>query len=969
MENILMEVIGKLKELSYNYNNSTFINDSIKLHKLKQMYEQQILKALKQGIEFEQRVNSKFVFYNTIDVIDYENVSNNEFEIYTEIRSYRFIYDAIITINGIPIAIIECNEEVDRGCLRLQKNISNINEIEELKTVQLLISISREDLKYKTNDKNSTWKNWDNSSKEKKDKIKEFLKKETLLNIIKNYIIDINGKKEIATYYQYYATKKILESKKEKNKVYLATGSGKTTTILFLLGALKQKAENMKIIIVVERLTQQQMIKEKIEDSMKFKAEIVETKLELEEKLNNVQTEIIITTIQKIKSYSKEYIGKAYIIADIAELYSEQVINRIKNEYFKNSILTQFTSHREIDGEYDYYYSDTQAIKDDTITKLLYIGKEKAEIQTIEEIAKDITNNFNKNYRREKKAIIITKKLECVKYIQEIKKIDKQKTIETISNLEEIQEDEFLEDIIRENGNLENYQNDNLYNFNEGKLEILVISSLEELKKITTSKVEVIYLTNEVSKTMIPIIFSIISKKEYRKERGLIVDYAKNKENLLNYAKEKEEQKVLPEINDMIHDTMRISMELYLTNRERIEKKLCTIEGLDTVNIFIELELFLDKVMKLLEETSFIFSSEYTLNLLNKKEQKDNKKRIKSYLEVIDKIMVITAKEVKEKKDIEEYCSIIKIDSFKFTPIEKEDILKYPNLEGIWTSLTEIQKAVAIKNRLKMYVGSELKIKEKLKEVEKKYKNKEINDHKYLIEIEKIRLKYISISKNKQIPKIIKKEKFTENMYNYIEDIKSKEKIQFSSEENKINIIIKIMNNIKEKIKVGWKDNYYLWKEIKLKIIETIYDAIEKNEMYILEETLDKLLEKIKENAYETLDYSNDTVKENLFYIKKKNAYAVLQIKDNNSFWVLENSTTVEGFSNNIGDNYINLAKELRKKGVIVNNQFVQEYEFKSVSAAANIILGRSSNGRIEWKDKDGKTYAQNEEERKWKNN
>lgn len=969
MENILMEVIGKLKELSYNYNNSTFINDSIKLHKLKQMYEQQILKALKQGIEFEQIVNSKFVFYNTIDVIDYENVSNNEFEIYTEIRSYRFIYDAIITINGIPIAIIECNEEVDRGCLRLQKNISNINEIEELKTVQLLISISREDLKYKTNDKNSTWKNWDNSSKEKKDKIKEFLKKETLLNIIKNYIIDINGKKEIATYYQYYATKKILESKKEKNKVYLATGSGKTTTILFLLGALKQKAENMKIIIVVERLTQQQMIKEKIEDSMKFKAEIVETKLELEEKLNNVQTEIIITTIQKIKSYSKEYIGKAYIIADIAELYSEQVINRIKNEYFKNSILTQFTSHREIDGEYDYYYSDTQAIKDDTITKLLYIGKEKAEIQTIEEIAKDITNNFNKNYRREKKAIIITKKLECVKYIQEIKKIDKQKTIETISNLEEIQEDEFLEDIIRENGNLENYQNDNLYNFNEGKLEILVISSLEELKKITTSKVEVIYLTNEVSKTMIPIIFSIISKKEYRKERGLIVDYAKNKENLLNYAKEKEEQKVLPEINDMIHDTMRISMELYLTNRERIEKKLCTIEGLDTVNIFIELELFLDKVMKLLEETSFIFSSEYTLNLLNKKEQKDNKKRIKSYLEVIDKIMVITAKEVKEKKDIEEYCSIIKIDSFKFTPIEKEDILKYPNLEGIWTSLTEIQKAVAIKNRLKMYVGSELKIKEKLKEVEKKYKNKEINDHKYLIEIEKIRLKYISISKNKQIPKIIKKEKFTENMYNYIEDIKSKEKIQFSSEENKINIIIKIMNNIKEKIKVGWKDNYYLWKEIKLKIIETIYDAIEKNEMYILEETLDKLLEKIKENAYETLDYSNDTVKENLFYIKKKNAYAVLQIKDNNSFWVLENSTTVEGFSNNIGDNYINLAKELRKKGVIVNNQFVQEYEFKSVSAAANIILGRSSNGRIEWKDKDGKTYAQNEEERKWKNN
>ena len=40
---------------------------------------------------------------------------------------------------------------------------------------------------------------------------------------------------------------------------------------------------------------------------------------------------------------------------------------------------------------------------------------------------------------------------------------------------------------------------------------------------------------------------------------------------------------------------------------------------------------------------------------------------------------------------------------------------------------------------------------------------------------------------------------------------------------------------------------------------------------------------------------------------------------------------------------------------------FTKDYLFSSPSAAAAIVMGRSANGRIEWKDSKGKTIESNE--------
>ena len=57
---------------------------------------------------------------------------------------------------------------------------------------------------------------------------------------------------------------------------------------------------------------------------------------------------------------------------------------------------------------------------------------------------------------------------------------------------------------------------------------------------------------------------------------------------------------------------------------------------------------------------------------------------------------------------------------------------------------------------------------------------------------------------------------------------------------------------------------------------------------------------------------------------------------------------------------YFDLRGELIESGVLAPDgghlRFTQDYSFKSPSAAAAVILGRSANGRIEWVDENGQT-------------
>jgi len=80
------------------------------------------------------------------------------------------------------------------------------------------------------------------------------------------------------------------------------------------------------------------------------------------------------------------------------------------------------------------------------------------------------------------------------------------------------------------------------------------------------------------------------------------------------------------------------------------------------------------------------------------------------------------------------------------------------------------------------------------------------------------------------------------------------------------------------------------------------------------------------------------------------------------SFAVAAEAQSLKEYLPNVNE----LRTELQKTGVLIpeNNlfRFTQDYTFSSPSLASSIVLGRSSNGRTDWKDAGGKTLKQLQE-------
>ena len=90
--------------------------------------------------------------------------------------------------------------------------------------------------------------------------------------------------------------------------------------------------------------------------------------------------------------------------------------------------------------------------------------------------------------------------------------------------------------------------------------------------------------------------------------------------------------------------------------------------------------------------------------------------------------------------------------------------------------------------------------------------------------------------------------------------------------------------------------------------------------------------------------------------------------ESSDGFIVCKGTTVNKNNSKSVHNFIIVKRNELIKQKVIIDNGdnwiFAQDYPFSSPSTASGVILGRSSNGRTTWKDKDGKTLKEIQEQR-----
>lgn len=266
--------IDKIKKLSC----ATSIEGNIKT-----------LEWLKYGIniKIEKISNRELPVY----LIDYKNVDNNSFKFIRQMNVSASgiikIPDIIIYINGLPLSIIELKSpEAKEKLIDAYKQVVNYAKSHmNLMYWNIFSTVSNSFFtRYGavTSEFNHWW-SWKKTSingeiiqdTDYKDNIvaaeENYRKniigiydKETLLNILKNYIFYAKSKntyiKYTPAYYQYFATEKAVKSLENAKYgragvVWHTQGSGKSVTMLFLASRIKTffTNQNFKIIYVTDR--------------------------------------------------------------------------------------------------------------------------------------------------------------------------------------------------------------------------------------------------------------------------------------------------------------------------------------------------------------------------------------------------------------------------------------------------------------------------------------------------------------------------------------------------------------------------------------------------------------------------------------------------------------------------------------------------------------------------------------------
>ena len=234
-----------------------------------------ILNYYKNGIpvKFEKERVVKYV-----NLFDYEDINNNEFVISRQVYHYgkdTIRNDIIIYVNGIPLVNIECKNPVSisENWYTAYRQIKDYERIapELYKYIQIGVAAESTARYFPI----VPWQNdtltyeWHHNEEDLVDSIIEMLSRETLLDIIKNFLFfrieHGNATKVITRYMQYRAANKIFErvvnnfdGKDDKNKglIWHWQGSGKTLTMIFAAYKLyyEHRLENPSIFFVVDRI-------------------------------------------------------------------------------------------------------------------------------------------------------------------------------------------------------------------------------------------------------------------------------------------------------------------------------------------------------------------------------------------------------------------------------------------------------------------------------------------------------------------------------------------------------------------------------------------------------------------------------------------------------------------------------------------------------------------------------------------
>lgn len=278
-----------------------------------------------------------------VALIDFENISNNEFLVvnqYTVVENNRsFRPDILLFVNGIPLVVIELKNAAD-------ENATVRSAFEQIQTYKAMIPslftfnaacVISDGLECKAGSLSAgysrfmTWKSADGKKDasrfilELETLIKGMLNPATLLDLVRNFIVfektskmdpqtgitQIETIKKLAAYHQYYAVNKAIEStlaaasedgNHKGGVVWHTQGSGKSLSMVFYTGKLVLRLNNPTVVVITDRNDLDEQLFSTFASSKQLLRQDpvqAESREHLKELLKVASGGIVFTTIQK----------------------------------------------------------------------------------------------------------------------------------------------------------------------------------------------------------------------------------------------------------------------------------------------------------------------------------------------------------------------------------------------------------------------------------------------------------------------------------------------------------------------------------------------------------------------------------------------------------------------------------------------------------------------------------------------
>lgn len=422
------------------------------------------LNVLKNGINIKDQETQKMRDYK---LVDFESVVNNQFivtnQFYFEGNTENIRPDIMVFLNGLPIVDIEAKSPT------AATNVSYANAVGQLKRYERnafklfwpnCFNIATDGLKTvygATYAPAQYFLQWKDEGKEKdtdeelERTLTALLSKERLLDIIQNFIIFEKEKeqkvKKIARYQQLRATNKIVErvldGKKKRGLIWHTQGSGKSLTMFFTAWKLRYNKllKNPKVFVLVDRIDLDDQIYETFVNCGGENITRVESRTDLEKKIQSPERGVFVSTIQKFSELGNAIQNldeNVIVLSDEAHRDNEGVSAINLRSAMKNAFFFGFTgtpidrktlnTHRNFgeDGErYLDYYSIKQAIDDGATLPVTYearlskffIDEEKLDEQ-FETMTTDLSDKdkdaIAKRYGKKEAIVKLDRRMEAV---------------------------------------------------------------------------------------------------------------------------------------------------------------------------------------------------------------------------------------------------------------------------------------------------------------------------------------------------------------------------------------------------------------------------------------------------------------------------------------------------------------------------------------------------------------------------